>query len=147
MSVYLGNFDGINEKWLWLWRWHFFHPYDLVLVSETPKKSKLCHIEILKCNFCLILQRGHLLFFFDLKTNYDHRFMKEDIFLLLLGCPMTNFGPLLIANIFFVFFSSMLFLFPSLFSYFYFYFLTVIKSGPLVLNLRLFSFFHLFYLH
>ena len=101
IQVYLGNFGDINENWLSLWRWHFFHPYDLVIISELSKKGKLCHFDILKCNFCLMLQRSHLLFFLDLKTNYDYRFKKEMIFWLLLACPMANFGPLLIANIFF----------------------------------------------
>ena len=41
------------------------------------------------------LQRAHLLFYLDLKTHYDYRFMKEIIFQLLLGCPMAYFGPLL----------------------------------------------------
>ena len=52
---YLGNFGCINENWLPLWRWHFFHPYDLVLISELSKRSKLYHFNVLKCNFCFIM--------------------------------------------------------------------------------------------
>ena len=96
-SLFKGNFGCINENWLSLWRWDFFHPYDLVLISELSKRSKLYHFNVLKCNFYFIINswqkfkslisvfkhsqccRGaiYILFFLDLKTNYDYGFMKE----------------------------------------------------------------------
>ena len=54
---------------------------------------------------------------------------------------------MLTANFFSFLFSSKLFLFLSFFSYFHYYFLSVIKFWPLILNPCLFSFFSLFYLH
>ena len=94
-----------------------------------------------------MLQRGYLLFFLDLKTNYDYKFMKEIIFLTATWLPNGQLWAIANSKHFSFLFSSMLFLFLSFFSYFQCYFLAVIKSWPLILNLCLFSFFRLFYLH
>ena len=53
IQVYLGN--CINENCLSLWKWHLFHPYDLVLISELSERSMLYHFNVLKCNFCFII--------------------------------------------------------------------------------------------
>ena len=37
-----------------MWRWHSFHPYDLVLISETSKRNKPDHFHALKQNFCFL---------------------------------------------------------------------------------------------
>ena len=52
---FLGNFGCINENRLSLRRRHFFHPYDLVLTSKPSKTSKFYHFNVLKCNFCFII--------------------------------------------------------------------------------------------
>ena len=54
-KIFLGNFGCINENRLSLRRRHFFHPYDLVLTSKPSKTSKFYHFNVLKCNFCFII--------------------------------------------------------------------------------------------
>ena len=85
----------LHENWLLLWRGHSFIHINFI----TFKRSNLYHYNVLKCNLCFIkkisekfkshfkdnfslktfamLRRGHLLFFLDLKTNHNYRFMKE----------------------------------------------------------------------
>ena len=42
---------ALNENRLSLWIGQFFRPYDLVLISELSKRSRLYHFNVLKCNF------------------------------------------------------------------------------------------------
>ena len=45
----------IIENGFSLWNWYFFHSYDLVLISEFSKRSKLYHFNVLKSSFCFIM--------------------------------------------------------------------------------------------
>ena len=55
IQVYFRNCGWISENWPSLWRCHSFFPYELVLISELSKRSKLYHFNVLKCIFCFII--------------------------------------------------------------------------------------------
>ena len=104
---------ALHENWLSLWRGHFFHPYDLVLISELSKRSRLYHFNVLKCNLCFVINiwqkfksyskqfqysnlrnvaEGILIVFPWTQRNYDYRFMKERmIFLTPTWLPNSQF--------------------------------------------------------
>ena len=94
------NLFVLHENWLLFQRRHFFLSNDPLLIPQLSKRSKLYYFNVLKYNLCFIinidnslshsqhnfslqtftmLQRGHLLFFLNLNTNYDYRFMRKTI--------------------------------------------------------------------
>ena len=90
---------ALNENWLSLWIGHFFHPYDVVLISELSKRSRLYHFNVLKCNFYFKYLIKVWIIFRTISVFKPSQCCRGDIYCFSLNSKKTSIIDLLILTV------------------------------------------------